>query len=231
MSSKALSKAVRSRAFAKARRRRAEALSKADRNPSISIRAAAQAVDEAAALAICRDAVAGEVVESSGKVGRRGAVAAPTRRTLPWIVHEMRDGGLLSRDLVETAERFSALHLQLEPRSQSALLGDGVRGGAIGPHERLLRRSALAEHVDRLYSIVAKKLSPTKLAIFAMAFDPMRPSTADVCGACGLSIYDVCGIVETGLSKLWAAEPITFDTERINENFRGVNDLERFARL
>ena len=188
--------------------------------------------DEAAALAICREFVDGEEVavdsrlryrrltsqafgdqsfyfegvEHGGLARRRDATRE--RRPTIWAVHELRDMGHLSRDLVETAGRFAALHLQLEPRAKCALRGDGVGGGTADPHRALLKRTALAEHVDDLYAAVAKKLDASDLAVFAMAFDPSRPSVSDIKAAALRDFAAVCRIIESGLTKLWAREPI-----------------------
>lgn len=203
--------------------------------------------NESAALAICRELVNGEDVRLGGKVrykhlrseafqdhsfylqGVEGAQIARrnVRRDVVWAVHELRDMGHLSRDLVETAERFLAMHLRLEPRAKSALLGEGVRGGETSPHRALLARSALSERVDELYEVVGRKLGARGLAIFAMAFDPMRPSVSEIRGAAGCDFATLCDTIETGLMKLWALEPIIPAAHELNQRFRAVNELAR----
>lgn len=182
--------------------------------------------DEAASAAICRDLVDGEVIQGAGGEGRRRDVSRD-RRPRIWALHELRDMGHLSRDLIETAERFIALHLRLEPREKCASFNDSVSGGSVDRHRALLKRSALALHVDALYAVVAKKLSAADLAVFAMAFDASQPSVSDLKAASGRDFVTLRGILETGLTKLWSCEPITPTNQSLNQRFTGVNELAR----
>lgn len=165
--------------------------------------------DDQAALAIAREAV------------------RQPRRVVIWAIHELRDMGAISRDLVEVAERFAALHLKLEPRAKCAFLGDAVGGGSFDLHARLLRRSALAERVDELYALAAKKLGPSRLGVFAMAFDPSRPSISDLKSASGLDFASLSSLIETGLTKLYMAGTLEPSANEINSSIRRVNGLVR----
>lgn len=145
----------------------------------------------------------------------------PFRPTI-WAIHEWRDMRMLSRELVQTAEEFSELHLAAEPRAKSALLGDS--GGFYGgPHRMLLRRSALVKRIDDLYQVVARKIGAENLSAFAMVFAPSRPSLSDLRHARSRPVQELHRIIETGLTKLWACAPLFPRHEEIHQVIERVN--------
>jgi len=185
------------------------------------------AQDEAASLAICRDLVDGEEIQFGGRVKymrygthhhfdtvergqvkRRRQVVGPSRHDPAWAIHELRDMGKLSRDLVETAERFNAMILELEPRAKCAMFNDDVRGGAQfdAVHAYHLNRAHTSANVDRLFAAVGERVGAGNLSVFAMAFSSQRPSVREIRDASGRTFDDMAAIIERGLLKLWSLE-------------------------
>lgn len=187
--------------------------------------------DERASLAICRDFVDGEEVRVGGRVmyrrltseafrdqsfyiqgvetdvKRRREVAGPSRRGGDWCLHELRDMGKLSRDLVDTGERFGAMHLELEPRTKCASFND-VRGGGKfdAAHVYHMERAHLSRNVASLYEAVAERVGAANVTVFAMAFSTQRASIAEIKAASGRDFKTICEIIERGLLKLWSLE-------------------------
>jgi hypothetical protein len=160
------------------------------------------------------------------------AARTEARGVWPWALHEMRDIGALHRDLVETGERFAALHLRLEPRAKCALLGDAARGGrgqgAQAAHAALRRRAALATHLDKLYAAVRAKLPCAEMSAFSALFAPHRPDLTSIRRETGLSCVRAMRAIEAGLVKIWALEPILPARPGRQETALAVNELERF---
>lgn len=148
-------------------------------------------------------------------------------RPTPWAIHELRGMGLLSRELVATAEQFSELHLETEPVIASGSFTGGFGADNASSHRTMLRHLAIVERIEELYAIVARKIGAENLSAFAMAFAPSRPSLRDLMHASTRSVRELHALIETGLTKLWAVSPLAPNHEHIFQSVARVNELSR----